>query len=136
MSDILTLAEFVPLPGGTIVTYNNEQVFSYTPGVKWVKGRQGTGYERFTLFNLGVCDMHILRYKKGTHIPPHKDVVPHWKHFRINIIFKKAVGGSFICPDAHINWSRLKLFRNDIHEHSVNRVEDKTRYVLSIGFLL
>lgn len=102
---------------------------------RWESGRQGSGYEKVTLFHLFFCDLYLLRYPTGSFIAPHVDEVPRWKHFRLNFILRKAEGGSFVCPDAFLNWKRIKLFRPDVHKHSVGTITKGTRYVLSIGWI-
>ncbi|MBQ4863996.1 hypothetical protein J8L98_20110 [Pseudoalteromonas sp. MMG013] len=54
----------------------------------------------------------------------------------LNIILKKSIkGGHFICKHPLVNTSRIKLFRPDLCEHAVSKVEQGTRYVLSIGWV-
>ena len=105
--------------------------------MKWVKGRQETGYERLTLIQGGFLpfDLHILRYRPGDHIPPHTDPVESERHYRLNIILTKAHGGEFHGTTI-FETKRIKFFRPDIMEHSVTEVTHGTRYVLSIGWVL
>lgn len=111
---------------------------------RWVKGRQGTGYERLTIFQsqLLKCDLHILRMSPGIIIPPHKDnIAPHLlkqgykKHFRFNVVLKKAIGGNFVTSALGLVKKRWALFRPDIDLHWVTPVHSGTRYVLSMGWL-
>ena len=58
------------------------------------------------------------------------------KHYRLNIVLKKArLGGEFICPDAIFQRKRIKFFRPDISEHQVTKVVAGSRYLLSIGWV-
>ncbi|WP_341501278.1 hypothetical protein [Gallaecimonas sp. GXIMD4217] len=51
-------------------------------------------------------------------------------------MLKKARhGGEFHCADPLYATERLKLFRPDISEHWVSRVEAGSRYLLSIGWV-
>lgn len=104
--------------------------------MKWEKGRQGTGYERLTIFSSKrlKCDLHILRYKPGTYIPAHTDKVERHKHYRINVEIKKAkVGGRFVCRRAKRFW-RFTYFRPDRDIHAASMVEGGTCYLLSFGW--
>jgi len=108
--------------------------------MKWNPGRQGSGYFKIKLFEYNwpvPFDCYILKFPEGSHIKSHRDPVTNGSHFRLNLVLLKAKkGGEFICENAIFNLNRIKLFRSDIHEHSVNKVISGTRYVLSIGWLL
>ncbi len=106
---------------------------------KWQKGRQGTGYDKMLLATLPwpiPFDCYLLRFPDGSHIQPHKDPVAEGKkHFRLNVILKKAgSGGNFLCHNPIFQSERINFFRPDISEHMVTRVKG-SRYVLSIGWL-
>lgn len=107
---------------------------------KWIKGRQGTGYDKLLLARnrLGLrFDCYLLRFPEGTHVPPHRDPVATGRHYRLNIILKRSpFGGEFICERAIFQSRRVNLFRPDHCEHSVTRVVGGPRYVLSIGWVL
>lgn len=102
--------------------------------MRWVEGRQGTGYERLTFIrgDFLPIDLHLLRYHPGTGIPPHTDPVEDAKHYRLNVILTKAEGGKF-SGTTIFETPRIKFFRADIEEHSVSEVTHGTRYVLSFG---
>lgn len=105
---------------------------------RWEQGRQGSGYDKMLLLT-GYFpipfDIYLIKYPKGAFIPAHIDPVSDKKHFRLNMVLKKAKkGGEFICKDPIYNSSRIKLFRPDISEHSVTLVEEGNRYLLSIGW--
>lgn len=105
----------------------------------WEQGRQKTGYEK--LFLLGSkwpipFDVYLLRFKEGAEIPPHTDTVVSGKHYRVNVVIKKAKsGGEFQCASPIFENSRVKYFRPDLSEHSVSRIASGTRYVLSLGWV-
>lgn len=81
-------------------------------------------------------DCYLLRFKVGSRIDEHTDPVDGRDHFRLNIIVKKAAaGGEFVCRNPIYESARLKLFRPDCSPHAVTRVEQGTRYVLSIGWV-
>lgn len=82
-------------------------------------------------------DLYILRFPQGAKIPPHQDKVTNGRHFRLNILLKKAKkGGEFICHQSIFASSRVNLFRSDLAIHAVTQIEEGTRYVLSLGWLL
>lgn len=109
--------------------------------LRWVKGRQNTGYEKMLLLQNPFVipfDFYLLRYKPGTYVPPHIDpIFDERRHYRINVILKNASqGGVFECKSTIVNWKRFKMFRPDLTVHSVSKVTKGTRYVLSIGWAI
>lgn len=104
--------------------------------MKWLEGRQKSGYEKLPLISGSWFDSYILRFREGTEIKPHVDPVQEKKHYRLNIVIWKAKeGGEFVCRDPIFETARIKLFRPDISEHSVTKVTKGIRYVLSIGWV-
>lgn len=98
-----------------------------------------SGYDKLPLISAGWIpfDLWLLRFKQGAFIAPHIDPVTDRRHYRLNIYIKPAkVGGEFK-SDFVIYQNRLvSFFRPDIAQHSVTKVENGTRYVLSFGFTL
>ena len=108
--------------------------------LRWEKGRQGTGYDKCliaaALFPVPF-DCYVLRFPQGTDIPPHRDAVESGRHYRLNIVLKRAPsGGEFLCENPILVWGRLNVFRSDLSLHSVTKVLGGSRYVLSIGWVL
>ena len=107
--------------------------------LRWRPGRQQSGYEKMLLLAnpfLVPFDCYILRYRPGSEIAEHTDPVDDKKHYRLNVVIKKAeAGGHFSCSDCIYESARIKLFRPDRARHSVSRVDIGTRYVLSIGWV-
>lgn len=107
---------------------------------RWIYGRQDTGYKVIKLFNCTwpiQFDAWILRYCEGDYIPPHTDPVEQGRHYRCNIVLWDAdVGGVFVCNSTIYNSKRIKLFRSDINEHAVTKIEKGVRYVFSFGVVL
>ena len=108
--------------------------------MKWEGGRQGGGY-----FKKLICqnvlpipfDLYLLKYPRGAHIVRHRDEVKEGNHYRLNIVlWEAAKGGIFQTESAIINTRRIKFFRPDISYHSLTVVEEGTRYVLSLGFIM
>lgn len=107
--------------------------------MRWQKGRQASGYDKLLLMKMTwpvSIDCYLLRFPQGSEVPLHKDPVSQGRHFRLNLIIKNAAkGGEFQCEQCLINRPRIKLFRPDLHEHAVSRVEKGRRWVLSVGWL-
>ena len=106
---------------------------------RWRNGRQRSGYDKMLLMQSWLplpFDLYLLRFPTGTIIGPHTDRVQSGEHYRLNIILKPARrGGEFQCADPIYVNARIKLFRPDRSEHSVTRIEEGTRYVLSLGWV-
>ena len=106
----------------------------------WKRGRQETGYFKLKLLQLKNFDCYLLKFPQGSEIPEHIDPVMFKRHYRLNIVLKKArVGGKFLAHSGKkpiINWPRVILFRPDVTSHGVSKIEKGTRYVLSFGWAL
>lgn len=108
---------------------------------RWELGRQGSGYEKLRLFQftwpIGT-DCYLLRYPRGSYLPVHIDPLTHGlRHFRINLTLKKASkGGHFACLWPLFRIGRLCIFRSDLAQHCMSRVEEGSRIVLSVGVAL
>ena len=106
---------------------------------RWRRGRQEGGYDKMLLALLPFplpLDCYLLRFPTGAEIPLHVDKVDHGRHFRMNLILRKAKeGGEFRCAHPIWDYKRLKLFRPDLHEHSVTKVLRGSRLLLSIGWV-
>lgn len=108
--------------------------------MKWQKGRLNSGYEKLLLFQSKRLrmDAWILRYHEGSLLPFHTDPVTGVRHFRLNIVLKKAKkGGRLITvgePLFHTKNNRIVFFRPDLSHHAVTKIYEGTRYVLSIGW--
>lgn len=107
---------------------------------RWQSGRQGSGYDKMLLLTAPwpvPFDSYLIRYPEGSSIPPHRDPVQTGRHYRLNIVLKAPKsGGEFLCENPIYQSRRIKLFRPDICEHSVSKVQGGSRYILSIGWVL
>lgn len=106
---------------------------------RWQRGRQASGYDKMLLLQ-GLIplpfDVYLLRFPQGSEVPPHTDPVGSGRHFRLNIVIRRArSGGEFICAAPIFALSRIKFFRPDVCEHRVTRVESGARYVFSVGWI-
>ncbi len=106
---------------------------------RWEKGRQQTGYDKLLLMTARwplKFDLYLLRFPQGVSIPPHTDPVQAGRHYRLNLLVKKAhKGGDFVCQNPIFESDRIKLFRPDVSEHSVTPVEEGSRYLISLGWV-
>ena len=107
---------------------------------QWIEGKKGEGYLKLLLVLAKFpvpWDLHFLKMPEGSSIEPHVDPYPSHKMYRINFVLQEPEeGGQFVCPEAMIDWRRIKFFRPDIMEHSVQRVDEGERFVLSFGFCI
>lgn len=111
--------------------------------LKWIEGRQQGDYSKMLLatFFLPIpFDLYLLKFPTGSYIDAHVDKVSWGRHFRLNIVIKKAIeGGEFKVakvPGTFINTARVKFFRPDKVLHSVTEVHQGERLVLSLGFVI
>lgn len=108
---------------------------------KWQTGRKSSGYSKMLLATGRLpipFDFYLLKFPFGSFINEHVDKPEDgYRHYRINIILKKSKkGGEFNCAKTIFSTKRVKFFRPDISKHSVSKVEDGFRLVISFGFLL
>ncbi|MBB4660337.1 2OG-Fe(II) oxygenase [Parvularcula dongshanensis] len=110
-----------------------------SPPAGWQLGRQGTGYEKRLLARGRwplPFDVWLLRYRPGAGVPTHTDPVPGKRHYRLNVLLRRAEGGVFHCERTLWRRGRVVLFRPDQSLHRVTPVTHGTRYVLSVGWVL
>lgn len=82
-------------------------------------------------------DLYVLRYPKGSRVPAHIDPVAGGRHFRLNLVLREAArGGHFSCTQPLFETRRIKVFRPDLSEHAVSEIEQGSRLVLSLGWVL
>jgi hypothetical protein len=108
--------------------------------LRFERGRQESGYEKMLLLTAPwpiPFDVYFLRFRVGDHIPPHTDPVMKKRHYRLNVVVRKAdEGGEFQCDDPIFATDRIKFFRPDRSRHAVSQIVRGARWVLSIGFVL
>ncbi|MBB1303637.1 MULTISPECIES: 2OG-Fe(II) oxygenase [Pseudoalteromonas] len=106
---------------------------------RWQRGRQDSGYDKMLLCGAHwpvKFDTYLIKFPVGSEIKPHTDKVKKGKHFRLNLIIKRAqLGGEFMCENTLFQSKRIKLFRPDITQHAVTKIEKGSRYILSIGWV-
>ncbi len=106
---------------------------------KWIKGRQGGGYDKLPIFisQRWKCDFYLLRMPKGCEILRHKDPVTEgYEHHRINLNLNgyTAPGYRMLVLGKVKRWFRFEYFRPDLYLHSLPTLQ-KTTYMLSFGWL-
>ena len=104
--------------------------------MKWKEGRQGSRYFNKLLAQGKTWDCYLLKYPTGSYISLHKDFVDKGlEHHRINFTFWRAKEGGIFFKDTKHSTKRYQYFRPDKVLHGVSKVEEGTRYVLSIGWV-
>ena len=85
----------------------------------------------------------VINYPEGSVVEVHRDGgIDHQKMqpllgFNMNIVLKKAtLGGEFVCPDAWVNSSRIKIFNGDRFNHHVTQIQKGGRIILAFKFSL
>lgn len=109
---------------------------------RWDKGRQNSGYAKFTLAysKRFKFDAYIIKIPRGTGVPIHVDPsVPGAEHHRVNItLWAPVYGGdtmAFDETDALKLMPRCYHFRPDIQEHLVTTAIGGNLWILSFGWL-
>ena len=82
--------------------------------------------------------VNLVTYPEGHQVLRHNDPMGGGRYFKFNIVLKQpAQGGIFAADSVIFNWfNRVILFRPDLHSHSVSRIEQGQRKLLSMAFLL
>ncbi|BES73124.1 hypothetical protein RE428_41420 [Marinobacter nanhaiticus D15-8W] len=81
-------------------------------------------------------NIYLVRYPEGHRVRRHLDMVSEGCLYKLNcVLVKPKVGGEFICDKNLFNLAnRLILFRPDLHQHEVSRIEQGSRWLLSFAF--
>jgi hypothetical protein len=119
----------------------------------WKPGRQGTGYDILplpriragaierALAQIGTpyqeyWDVYLIRYRDGSHIPPHTDDAQHGRrHRRLNALLERATaGGELTIAGARVDLAigDAVLFEPDHEVHEVSHVVG-SRLLFSVG---
>ncbi|WP_166254977.1 2OG-Fe(II) oxygenase [Marinobacter salicampi] len=79
---------------------------------------------------------YLVRYPEGHKVVPHVDMVSGGRLYKLNcVLAKPRSGGEFICEKNIFNlFGRVILFRPDLHQHRVSRIERGNRWLLSFAF--
>jgi len=106
--------------------------------VNWVPGRRKGGYLKLPLLELGSMDCYLIRYPTGSGVWFHTDEVPGRRHYRLNLLLRKArEGGAFrMLGLPLLSFWRVTLFRPDRYAHAVETIYKGERLVFSLGVAL
>ncbi|RFF31741.1 2OG-Fe(II) oxygenase [Wenzhouxiangella sediminis] len=87
------------------------------------------------LFRSKRLNIYLVRYSAGHRIVRHVDMVAEGKLYKFNwVLVKPKAGGRFICDKSIFNlFGRFILFRPDLYEHEVSRIERGNRWLLSFA---
>jgi hypothetical protein len=79
--------------------------------------------------------IYLVHYGRGHRIMPHLDMVTEGRLYKLNcLLVKPRRGGEFSCERSIFNLlGRLVLFRPDLYQHEVSRIEDGNRWLLSFA---
>ncbi|WP_398410869.1 2OG-Fe(II) oxygenase [Shewanella inventionis] len=76
-----------------------------------------------------------ITYQQNHRVMKHVDPVQQGRYYKLNVVIKQPlIGGVFTCEKYIINlFNRVYLFRPDLYEHSVTKIESGKRVLLSIA---
>ncbi|MCO7231487.1 MULTISPECIES: hypothetical protein [unclassified Cobetia] len=88
-----------------------------------------------SLLDLRRLTINLVTYPEGHSVMRHNDPMGSGSYYKLNVILKQPpLGGVFETDDTIFNlFDRVILFRPDLHEHSVSRIERGKRVLLSIA---
>ena len=87
------------------------------------------------LFHSRHLSIYLVRYPEGHKVVPHVDMVSEGRLYKLNLVLvKPKAGGQFLCENNLFNLAgRLYLFRPDLYQHRVSRIERGNRWLLSFA---
>jgi hypothetical protein len=87
------------------------------------------------LFNSRRLSIYLVHYPEGHKVVPHVDMVSEGRLYKLNLVLvKPRAGGQFLCEKNIFNLGgRLYLFRPDLYQHRVSRIERGNRWLLSFA---
>lgn len=82
--------------------------------------------------------LNLVTYPQGHSVLRHNDPMGSGRYFKLNIVLKKASEGGEFRADKVIFklFNRVFLFRPDIYSHSVTKIEQGHRKLLSLALHL
>ncbi|MHA7817982.1 MAG: 2OG-Fe(II) oxygenase [Pseudohaliea sp.] len=87
------------------------------------------------LFQSRCLSIYLVHYAEGHRVMPHVDMVAEGRLYKLNcVLVKPRRGGEFSCERSIFDLlGRLVLFRPDRYQHEVTRIEDGSRWLLSVA---
>ena len=89
------------------------------------------------LFRSKRLNIYLVRYSEGHKVLRHLDMVSEGQLYKLNCVLVKPIkGGEFICEKNIFNlFGRIYLFRPDLYEHQISKIERGNRWLLSFALL-
>ncbi|GGB70460.1 2OG-Fe(II) oxygenase [Shewanella inventionis] len=87
------------------------------------------------IFSSRIFSNNLVTYQQNHRVMKHVDPVQQGRYYKLNVVIKQPlIGGVFTCEKYIINlFNRVYLFRPDLYEHSVTKIESGKRVLLSIA---
>lgn len=87
------------------------------------------------LFRSRRFSIYLVRYSQGHSIVPHLDMIAEGRLYKFNwVLVQPKEGGEFICDRTVFNlFGRFILFRPDLYQHQVSKIERGQRWLLSFA---
>ncbi|MGI2170900.1 2OG-Fe(II) oxygenase [Shewanella sp. MF05960] len=87
------------------------------------------------IFSSRVFSVNLVTYHENHRVMKHVDPVQQGRYYKFNIVLKQPLhGGVFTCEKYIMNLChRVYLFRPDLYEHSVTKIESGKRVLLSVA---
>lgn len=87
------------------------------------------------LFRSKRLNIYLVRYPQGHKVVPHIDMISGGRLYKLNCVLSKPkAGGEFVCEKNIFNlFGRVYLFRPDLYQHRVSRIELGNRWLLSFA---
>lgn len=80
-------------------------------------------------------NIYLVRYPEGHKVGPHLDMIAKGRLYKLNcVLVKPKVGGEFVCERNLFNLAgRVILFRPDLYQHHVEKIQRGNRWLLSFA---
>lgn len=89
-----------------------------------------------SLLTLRRLTINLVTYPEGHSVMRHNDPIGSGSYYKFNVVLKKPLEGGVFETDNVIFsfFDRIVLFRPDLNEHNVTRIERGRRVLLSVAF--
>ena len=87
------------------------------------------------LFYSKRLSVYLVRYPEGHKVVPHVNMVYEGRLYKLNcVLVEPKTGGEFVCEKNVFNlFGRVILFRPDLYQHRVSKIERGNRWLLSFA---
>ncbi|MCU7555102.1 2OG-Fe(II) oxygenase [Alteromonas sp. ASW11-19] len=91
-----------------------------------------------TLFSARRLSVNLVTYPQGHKVLRHNDPMGSGRYYKLNVVLQKPEKGGVFHADKLIFslFNRVFLFRPDLHSHSVTKIEQGQRKLLSVALNL